>query len=54
MWKCLVVSKERHLVLDFSTEESFGPYKQTGKEEESGMAGTRRVLVCGHSPESGL
>lgn len=38
-----------------STEESFGPYEQTGKEEEeSGMAGTRRALVCGHSPESGL
>lgn len=54
MWKCLVVLKERHLVLNFSTEESFGPYEQTGKEEESGMAGTRRALVCGHSPESGL
>lgn len=41
-----------------STEESFGPYEQTWKEEEeeeeSGMAGTRRALVCGHSPESGL
>lgn len=38
----------------FSTEESFGPCEQTGKEEESGTAGTRRALVCGHSPESGL
>lgn len=42
-----------------STEESFGPYEQTWKEEEEeeeegGMAGTRRALVCGHSPESGF